>query len=77
MRSMGLILIILGAVLILIGLFWLAGERWSWWGRLPGDIRVEGQRFTFYAPLATCLVLSLLITIILNIILRVFFRPPL
>lgn len=76
MKGIGVILIGFGSVLLVLGLIFLVAERWNWLGRLPGDIRWEGRRVTFYAPLATCLVLSLLATIVLNIIFRLFWRSP-
>lgn len=53
----GLVLVILGSVLLLVG-------KVPFLGRLPGDIVVEREHFRFYFPLATCLVLSALLTLI-------------
>jgi hypothetical protein len=39
-------------------------------GRLPGDIRIEGENFRFYFPLATSLLISLVLTVLLNLIAR-------
>ncbi|HEX68501.1 MAG TPA: DUF2905 domain-containing protein, partial [bacterium] len=39
-------------------------------GKLPGDILIKKKNFTFYFPLATCLILSILLTLILNLIFR-------
>jgi hypothetical protein len=58
----GWTLIIIGALIVLIGVFWLFGPSIPWLGRLPGDIRVERENFRFYFPLATCLILSLVVT---------------
>ena len=41
-------------------------------GRLPGDIRIEGKNGSFYFPVVTCIVISILLTIILNVITRFF-----
>ncbi len=41
-------------------------------GRLPGDIRIEWENGTFYFPLATSILISLVLTIFLNFILRIF-----
>lgn len=46
-------LILLGVALVLLGVLWLLGEAIGL-GRLPGDIVIRGERFTFYFPLATC-----------------------
>jgi len=41
-------------------------------GRLPGDIKMEGERGTFYFPLATSILISILLTILLNLIGKLF-----
>jgi hypothetical protein len=67
--NIGRMLILAGAALMVFGVFWLLGERVGL-GRLPGDIVVQGERTTFYFPLATCLVLSILLSLVLWIIQR-------
>jgi len=67
MRSLGHLLLAAGALIFLVGLLLVAVDRlpfFSWIGRLPGDIRVEGRNFHFYFPIVTCLVLSALVTLI-------------
>ncbi|MGD9656760.1 MAG: DUF2905 domain-containing protein [Methylocystis sp.] len=61
---MGRFLIVAGLVLIGLGVLWTVGERFGL-GRLPGDIVVERGNFRFYFPLATSLVLSLVISLLL------------
>lgn len=61
----GWFLVIVGALIVLIGILWLIGPSIPWLGRLPGDIRVERENFRFYFPLATCLLLSLALTLVL------------
>jgi membrane protein implicated in regulation of membrane protease activity len=60
----GRLLIILGVVLILAGLLLTYGGRIPWLGRLPGDIRIERQNFSFYFPLASSLLVSLLLSLL-------------
>lgn len=60
----GRLLIILGVVLILVGLLLTYGGRIPWLGRLPGDIRIERENFSFYFPLATSLLVSLLLSLL-------------
>jgi hypothetical protein len=68
--ALGRTLVVLGLALAgLGGLLLLAGHV-PWLGRLPGDISVERYNVRFYAPLATGLLLSLLLTIILNLLAR-------
>ena len=57
----GVLLVIVGVILVLAGTF---SGRGSWIGRLPGDIHVQRGNWTFYFPLATSLLLSLLLTIV-------------
>lgn len=60
-----------GVVLILAGLLaWRLQNHWQWLGRLPGDIVVERENFRFYAPIATMLLLSLLINVVIWVIRR-------
>ena len=62
-----------GIALIVIGLLsWLLRDRLQWFGRLPGDIAVEKENFRFYAPIATMLLLSVLLNVVLWIIRRFF-----
>ncbi len=57
-------LIIAGLVMVGFGILWTVGERFGL-GRLPGDIVVERGNFKFYFPLATSLVLSVVISLLL------------
>ncbi len=57
-------LIIAGLVMAGLGLLWMVGERFGL-GRLPGDIVVERGNFKFYFPLATSLILSVVISLLL------------
>ena len=73
MESIGRYLVIAGVILILIGGGVYLGSRLGLpLGRLPGDIRIEGRNGSFYFPLATSLLISVLLTIVLNIIVRLF-----
>jgi len=69
------ILVILGLIFLLAGgLLYLAG-RWGLpLGRLPGDIRIENENFTCLFPLATMVLLSVVLTIVLNLIMRLLNR---
>jgi hypothetical protein len=57
----GIILIVVGAVLVLFG-------KVPWFGRLPGDIIIKREGFTFYFPVVTMILLSIALTILFNII---------
>lgn len=58
----GWMLIAVGVLLALAGLIWLVLPAIPWLGRLPGDIVIEREHFRFYFPLATSLLLSVLLT---------------
>ena len=69
MTDLAKLLILLGAALILAGiLLLLVGRLHLPLGRLPGDILYRGKNTTFYFPLATSILLSVLLTLILYII---------
>ena len=64
-NDLGRALIILGLLLLGIGLFLSYGGRFNFLGRLPGDIRVEKENFSFFFPLGTCLLISLFFSLLL------------
>lgn len=65
---LGKILIITGAAIIIIGVALLFFDRIPLIGKLPGDIMIKRKNFTFYFPLATSILLSILLTVVLFII---------
>ena len=67
--ELGRILLVVGIVLVVIGGLAALGVRLPF-GRLPGDIAIEGERGGIYIPIATMLVISLVLTVVLNIFLR-------
>jgi hypothetical protein len=71
MISLARFLIVLGLILLVAGgLLYLAG-RWQLpLGRLPGDFRIERENFTCLFPLASMLVISVVLTLLLNLIVR-------
>ncbi|MCR4442066.1 MAG: DUF2905 domain-containing protein [Peptococcaceae bacterium] len=68
--GMARVLISLGAFIVLMGLFLLAISKISGIGRLPGDIIFRKGNFTFYFPLVTSIILSLVLTLLLNLVFR-------
>jgi hypothetical protein len=58
-------LIVAGLVLAAVGALLLLSGKIPWLGRLPGDILVRREKFTFYFPLATSLLISLILSLIL------------
>ena len=63
--GIGKILIIIGLVIAGIGGLILLGGKIPWIGRLPGDFYYKGKNFSFYFPLATSIIVSIILTIIL------------
>jgi uncharacterized membrane protein len=70
MHPLGKSLIIIGILLVVLGLLFSIGSKIPWLGRLPGDIYIQRGNFTFYFPLATSIVISLIITLVLYLFRR-------
>lgn len=67
--SIGKSMVLFGAVLIALGLFVWLGPKIPFIGKLPGDIYVENKsgNVSFYFPIVTCLIISVILTIVLNL----------
>jgi uncharacterized protein HemY len=61
------ILVILGAILIIVGLALFLASRFNvpFLGKLTGDIYIKRENFSFYFPITTCIIISLILTLIL------------
>ena len=71
MENIARFLIIGGVILILLGGgIYFAAKFGIPFGRLPGDIRIEGKNGSFYFPVVTSLLLSIILTIVLNLLAR-------
>ena len=68
MNELGKLLIVLGVIIVLAGVVLVAVGRVPWLGRLPGDINVERDNWSFHFPLATSLLLSAVLTLIFYLI---------
>jgi hypothetical protein len=60
---LGKMLILLGVFIILIGFLLVIGEKIPWIGRLPGDIIIRKKNFTFYFPIVTSILISIILTL--------------
>jgi formate hydrogenlyase subunit 3/multisubunit Na+/H+ antiporter MnhD subunit len=70
-RAFGRLLLLLGLLLVVLGLLLSFGNKLPFrLGRLPGDIVIKRDGFTFYFPLATSIVLSLVLTLLLTLLRR-------
>ncbi|OGW08732.1 MAG: hypothetical protein A3F81_07895 [Nitrospinae bacterium RIFCSPLOWO2_12_FULL_39_93] len=67
---LGKMLIFFGVILILIGGAVLLAGKVPWIGRLPGDIFIQKKNFTFYFPLATSIIISIILTLIFSLLSR-------
>ena len=65
MAGLGKSLIYIGIVLVIVGVLFSVGGKIPWLGHLPGDIYIRRERFTFYFPVTTCLLLSIIVTLFL------------
>jgi len=68
--SFGKVLMLLGGILLALGALFSLGGKIGWLGRLPGDFRFERGGVSFYFPLATSLLLSLLLTLFFSLFRR-------
>jgi hypothetical protein len=59
------VLVIVGVLIAVIGFVWLLLPSIPWLGKLPGDIAIERENLRVYIPLATCVLLSLVLTAVL------------
>jgi Mg2+/citrate symporter len=66
-RELGKLIVIIGVVATLIGLVMWGGFAPKWLGRLPGDIRIEREHSSFYFPIATCIILSIVLSLLLSL----------
>ena len=64
MPSLGKALIVMGLIIAAVGVILTLAGRIPWLGRLPGDIYVKKENFTFYFPLATSIVISIVLSLI-------------
>jgi hypothetical protein len=70
-RSLGPVLIVVGGAVALLGLLIWSGGL-NWFGRLPGDIRIERETVRIYIPIVSMLLVSLVLTLALYLINRIF-----
>ena len=65
MPGLGKSLSVLGLIIVLVGVLLTLAGKIPWIGRLPGDIYIKRENFTFYFPLATSILISLILSFIL------------
>jgi hypothetical protein len=67
MPGIGKLFVVLGVVLILVGLAFMFGDKIPYIGKLPGDIFIKKEKFSFYFPITTSIVISIILTILFSI----------
>ncbi|MGZ6346057.1 MAG: DUF2905 domain-containing protein [Anaerolineales bacterium] len=73
MPPLARLFIIFGIVFLAVGgLIYLSAFFHIPWGHLPGDIHIQGKNADFYFPLATCILVSVILSILINLALRIF-----
>ena len=70
MTEIGKVLMVLGGMMLVVGVLLTLSGKIPWLGRLPGDIVIQRGNFSFYLPLTTCLLLSVLVSLIFAILRR-------
>ena len=65
MPDLGRTLIFFGLLLLVLGLVLSLAGKLPWIGHLPGDITIQRGRFTFYFPITTCILISVIVSLVL------------
>jgi hypothetical protein len=69
LSTVGRLLLVVGIIVAAVGGFLALGGRLPF-GRLPGDISIQGQNSGFFFPIVSCIVISVVLTVVLNIVIR-------
>jgi hypothetical protein len=73
MAPIGKVMVGIGVLVVLAGLIiWFAGDRLSWFGHLPGDIRIERPNFSCFFPITSMIIVSIVLSILLSLLSRFF-----
>jgi uncharacterized membrane protein YkgB len=70
MSDLGRWLIVVGVILVIVGAVFLVAPRLPWLGRLPGDLSFRRGNVSFYFPLGTCILISIILTLIIYLFRR-------
>jgi len=65
--DLGKILVVFGLFIAGIGVLLMVGNKIPWLGKLPGDILIKKGNFTFYFPIVTCILLSIILSLLFSI----------
>jgi hypothetical protein len=67
MPGIGRMLVIAGVLLVILGLGFMFADKIPYVGRLPGDIFIKREKFSFYFPLTTSIIISIILTVLFSI----------
>ena len=70
MAELGKLLIVAGGLLVCVGALFLLGGKLPWLGHLPGDISIQRGNFSFYFPLATSILVSIVLSLLFALLRR-------
>jgi hypothetical protein len=70
MQDLGRMLLVMGGVIVFLGLLLTFGGKLPLFGRLPGDISIQRENLSCTFPMATCILLSVILTVLINVVLR-------
>jgi len=70
MTELGKFLVVAGGLLVCVGALFLLGGKLPWLGHLPGDISIQRGNFSFYFPLATSILVSIVISLLFALLRR-------
>ncbi len=73
MQQTGKIIIVIGLIVVIIGIIvYFAGDKLNWFGRLPGDIRIEKENFRLYFPITTMIIISVVGSLLIRFFQKFF-----
>ncbi len=70
LNSLGKVLMLFGVIIFLVGGLFIVGDKIPWLGKLPGDVCIKRNNFTFFFPITTCIIISLTISALLILLRR-------
>jgi hypothetical protein len=70
MTELGKMLMVCGGMMLVVGMLLTLSGKIPWLGRLPGDMIIQRDNFSFYFPLTTCLLLSLVLSLVVALLRR-------
>ncbi len=70
LSPMGKVLVVVGLIIVCIGLVIMFGNKIPLLGRLPGDIHIQKKDFSFYFPITTSIIISIILTIVFTLFSR-------